>query len=90
MSPFKAVCRDCSSELFGQNQREIGELMVEHHNQAREAGSWTSAACGIFFVEETDGVGKKVNERWLESTMGVVAKPWTGEIWFDPRRKEGR
>ncbi len=70
--------------------QEIGDLMIAHHRQGKLEGSWTRGACGIFFVEETNAEGKKVGERWLESTMNVVAKPWTGEIVYDPKRKEGR
>ena len=87
MSPFKAKCRDCESELFGEDKQEIGKIMIEHHNTARLQGSWTSAACGLFFTKETDNEDKVINERWLEATMNTVVTPWVGEVWFDPRKE---
>ena len=66
-------------------------MLLEHHHQAREAGSWTSAACGIFSVQETKVGGEVVNDFWLEATMTVVVKPWTGILWHDIREgKRGK
>ena len=93
MSPFKATCKDCGSELRGEQSEDIGDMMIAHHRQGRLDGSWTSGACGIFFVQEIDSEGKVVEggkNQWLETTMNVVCRPWTGEILYDPRRKESR
>ena len=90
MTQLKATCRDCGTAMLGNNIPEISDLMIAHHRQGRLNGSWTSGACGIFFVEELNKEGKPVKGEWVESTMNVIVKPWTGEILYDPRRSRGK
>lgn len=93
MSPLKATCRDCKTEIIGEDLPEVGDLMIAHHHQGREAGSWTNAACDIFFVEEVDSEGKSIENgesRWLEATMCVVCMPYTGRLVYDSREYRPR
>ncbi len=89
MSPFKAICRDCDIELRGQEFSDVCDLMIEHHSQGRLEGSWTSGACGIFVVKETNNNYEEIEgkERCLESNNNVIVTPWVGEIVYNPKSR---
>lgn len=93
MSPLKATCNDCGTQMVAEYLEDLGDLMIAHHNQSKEPGSWTSGGCGLFDVMETDNQGKVVEggeQHALEATMNAVVTPWTKKVIYDPRRKEAR